>query len=329
MNSFKKILLIQTAFIGDAILATAALESLRKTLPQAELHLLVRQGNEALFAEHPYLKKIWIWNKKEQKIKNLFRLIGQVREEKFDWIVNLHRFASSGIITFLAGAKITGGFGKNPFSFLFTYKVKHIIGDGKHEVERNNLLLTAPKSPLSKEKPEISKPKLYPTAKNYEKIKPLQTGEYVCMAPASVWFTKQLPAYKWTRLCDKTTADTTIYLLGAKGDEILCNEIKNNSLHQKIEVLCGKLNLLDSCALMEKAKMNYVNDSGPLHLASSMNAPVTAFFCSTVPAFGFYPLSEESIVAEATPPPPCRPCGLHGYQACPLGHFKCAHDIEI
>ena len=141
MISFKKILVIQTAFIGDAILASAALESIHKKFPQAELHILVRNGNETLFENHPYLKKVWVWNKKENKIKNLFKIIADIRKEKFDWLINLHRFASSGLITILSKAKITCGFNKNPFSFLFTYREKHIIGDGSHEVERNHLLL--------------------------------------------------------------------------------------------------------------------------------------------------------------------------------------------
>lgn len=73
--------------------------------------------------------------------------------------------------------------------------------------------------------------------------------------------------------------------------------------------------------------MNYVNDSAPLHIASAMNAPVTAIFCSTVPAFGFGPLRENGRVVETLEKLDCRPCGLHGHQACPKGHFKCALGI--
>jgi len=59
-----------------------------------------------------------------------------------------------------------------------------------------------------------------------------------------------------------------------------------------------------------------------------MNAPVTAFYCSTVPWFGFGPLSEKSIIAETSEKLDCRPCGLHGYRQCPKGHFKCATTIK-
>ena len=80
---------------------------------------------------------------------------------------------------------------------------------------------------------------------------------------------------------------------------------------------------------MQGATMNYVNDSGPLHIASAMNAPVTAVFCSTVPAFGFGPLRANGRVVETTENLTCRPCGLHGYKACPQGHFRCALDVEV
>jgi len=322
LEDFKKILLVQTAFIGDAILASAALESLHKKFPEAELHLLVRNGNETLFEGHPYLRKVWVWNKKENKLKNLFKLLGEIRKEKFDWLIDLHRFASSGFLTMFSKAKIKSGFDKNPFSSFFTYKVKHEIENGNHEVERNHSLLQQ----FVDE--SFSKPRLYPTVENFAKIKNYTNTPYVCMAPASVWFTKQLPKQKWVELCD-LLKEKTIYLLGAPGDETLCNEIKNASSNKNIEILCGKLSLLDSCALMQNAEMNYVNDSAPLHLASSMNAPVTAFFCSTVPEFGFYPLSDNSKIVSADPPPPCRPCGLHGYKACPLGHFSCGNSIHI
>jgi ADP-heptose:LPS heptosyltransferase len=76
--------------------------------------------------------------------------------------------------------------------------------------------------------------------------------------------------------------------------------------------------------LMKKAKMNYVNDSAPLHLASALDAPVTAVFCSTIPAFGFGPLSFNSHVIETKENLDCRPCGLHGYRECPESHFMCA-----
>ena len=74
--------------------------------------------------------------------------------------------------------------------------------------------------------------------------------------------------------------------------------------------------------------MNYANDSAPMHLASAMNAPISAIYCSTVPSFGFGPLSDNSFIIETIEKLACRPCGLHGLRECPLGHFDCAQTIE-
>ena len=75
--------------------------------------------------------------------------------------------------------------------------------------------------------------------------------------------------------------------------------------------------------------MNYVNDSAPLHIASAMNAPVTAYFCSTLPSFGFGPLSDNANVIQTKQTLECRPCGLHGKRKCPQQHFNCGHQIEV
>ena len=132
------------------------------------------------------------------------------------------------------------------------------------------------------------------------------------MMPASVWFTKQYPFEKWVE-SDQLIFQQNykIYLLGGKDDAAFCTKIKENAMNKKVEVLAGKLNFLSSAALMKNAAMNYTNDSAPLHFASATDAPVTAIFCSTVPAFGFYPLSSKSFIVESQMKNfPCRPCGL-------------------
>ncbi len=148
------------------------------------------------------------------------------------------------------------------------------------------------------------------------------------MMPASVWFTKQYPVEKWIDLINNFPAEYTIYLLGGNDDLPLCEKIKSEVTNKAVEVLAGQLNFLSSAALMKGAAMNYTNDSAPLHFASAVDAPVTAIFCSTVPAFGFYPLASKSFIIETKEILACRPCSLHGLKACPLGHFKCAFTIE-
>ena len=85
-------------------------------------------------------------------------------------------------------------------------------------------------------------------------------------------------AEKWSELMDNIPQDYNIYIIGGKSDYIYSQEIIDNSKHKNCINLCGKLSLLQTAALMQHAVMNYVNDSAPMHLASSVDANTTAIF---------------------------------------------------
>ncbi|MCS7018043.1 MAG: glycosyltransferase family 9 protein [Bernardetiaceae bacterium] len=319
----QRLLIIQTAFIGDVILATALIEKMKLYYQNnVEIDFLLRKGNESLLQGHPHIRHLWIWDKQKNKYGNMWRLIGQLRQQAYTHVVNVQRFAASGIFTVLAGAKQTVGFDKNPLSCFFTRRVVHTIGNGQHEIERNQLLI----SHLTDNLPAL--PRLYPLPKHYEQVAVFKRKPYVCLAPASVWFTKQFPAEKWIELVDKLPPAWQVLLMGGKEDSNLCEYIRQHARHPQVQNIAGKLSLLAAAALMQHAHMNYVNDSAPMHLASAVNAPVCAIFCSTVPAFGYTPLSEKKIVIETPEKLSCRPCGLHGKSRCPKGHFQCATSIS-
>lgn len=316
-----KFLVIQTAFLGDAILATSILESIHRSLPEASIHILVRKGHEDLFKEHPFLGQTLVFDK-SRRWRSLLELNSRIKKEKYDAVINLHRFGSSGLLAWRSGAPVRIGFDKNPFSFGFTHKIHHDIGNSIHETERNHRLLNTYRSFPP------AKPRLYPSPEDVRTVANYKESPYLCIAPASVWFTKQWPAEKWVELI-RQKKDRKIYLLGSSNDDLLCDHIIKSSGHTQIISLAGKLSFLQTAALMKDAEMNYVNDSAPMHIASAMNAPVTAIFCSTTPAFGFGPLSDDQRIVETREPLACRPCGIHGKKTCPQGHFKCALTIPV
>jgi heptosyltransferase-2 len=322
---YRRFLVIQTAFTGDAILASAVLEKLHLHFPEAHIDILVRKGNESLFANHPFLHAVLVWNKQQHKFRHLLKMLLTIRRSRYDCVINLHRFATSGLLTAFSGAKETSGFDKNPISFLFTRKIKHVIGDGRHETERNQTLIAH----FTDDKAAL--PKLYPSVEDRQLIRRYQEQKYICIAPGSVWFTKTWPEEKWLQfihLFYRRYPEVRVYLLGAPSEKPVCDRIISAAPNSVAHSLCGTISLLQSAALMQGATMNYVNDSAPMHLASAMNAPVTAVYCSTLPNFGFGPLSDQSHVVETRQSLECRPCGLHGHRQCPQGHFACANTIE-
>jgi len=320
----QKILVIQTAFIGDVVLVTAILESIHQQNPTASISILVRKGNEALFDAHPYLDKVLFWDKKQNKYGNWLQLLFEIRKSQFHAVINVQRYAATGLWTALSGAKIKIGFDKNPFAFLFTNIIAHqAVGNGLHEIERNHALLT----PLGLF-PSV-KPALYPSALDLKAVEGYQSGPYLCMAPASVWYTKQFPMHQWIQVLNAIPFEGPIYLLGGPADKSLNDQILQVVQKKNLVNMAGRLSFLASAALQKGAVLNYVNDSAPMHFASAVNAPVAAIYCSTVPDFGYGPLSDTSFIIETEQALPCRPCGLHGKKQCPLKHFNCAETIRL
>src|SRR6187399_2068626 len=139
-----KFLILQTAFIGDVVLATPLIEKLKQHYPDAAIDFLLRKGNESLLTNNPHLRQVIIFDKKNSKYKNLLSLIPLIRKERYDYVINLQRFFGSGVLTAFSGGKHTIGFDKNPLSFLFSKSVKHTISTtdtDNHEVKRNLSLI--------------------------------------------------------------------------------------------------------------------------------------------------------------------------------------------
>jgi heptosyltransferase-2 len=320
-----KILVIQTAFIGDVILATPLIRGVIEAHPRGQVDVLVRKGNESLLKGFPGISHVLTWDKKNSKNRQLLNLLSTIRLSGYDTVVNLQRFGATGLLTAFSGARERIGFDKNPWSFLFSRKIAHCL-EGSHETQRNLELIshwTQNADP---------RPVLYPSPDDFQEVAAYQSLPYRCIAPASVWATKQVPKEQWrvliTALLNKYLNEP-VFLLGGPDDTELCEGLFQASNHrQRVINLAGKLTFLQTAALMRSARMNYVNDSAPMHIASAMNAPVTAFFCSTVPSFGFGPLSDERVIAEVNGLS-CRPCGLHGHNSCPKKHFRCALDLNM
>ena len=319
-----KFLIIQTAFIGDVVLSTAVVEKLHRFFPHATIHFLVRKGNEGLLANNPHLQEVLIWDKKNNKIRNLLKLLARIRAEKYDKVINLQRYFATGLLTAFSGAGESIGFDKNPLSFLFNTKVPHHFDPAhpRHEVERNKELI-AHFTDRS-----MNRPAIYPSAADEEKIRVYCSKPFITISPSSVWFTKKFPVEKWIECINQFPQGYRIFLLGGPDNRQECESLKSQVVYPDVEVLAGSLSFLQSAALMKQAVMNYVNDSGPLHFTSAVNAPVTAIFCSTAPVLGYTPLSDRSAIIETPETLDCRPCGWHGHRVCPKQHFRCAMGID-
>ncbi len=306
----QRVLFIQTAFIGDAILGTAAVRALHHQGFQVDV--LVRKGNEIFYQGQPNVNQVWVWDKKN-KWKSWWSLLNSVRNVKYDKIYLAQRFFTMGMFCLLSGASKKIGYSQGWWSQFYNVRIPHRWGDHVHEVQRLMDLVGSEKD----YKPQLNVSSHAVT---------LPQEDYITISPASVWKTKQAPIAVWQQVLNKYL-DKKVIVLGGPSDVFFLENCLSQLQHPQMVIKAGQYSLLQSGYVMKNAMMNFVNDSGPLHLCSATNAPVTAFFCSTVPAFGFGPLSDNSVVLENNEKLDCRPCGMHGHAQCPKGHFKCGNII--
>lgn len=323
MSSQSKVLIIQTAFLGDAVLSTSMLEKIRLESPNTQVHMLVRKGNEGILRAYPYptLQEVFVYDK-SKKWTSWWTLRKQLAQESYDQVFVVQRFFGMGLLSRCIGAKKVIGFAKNPLAWLFDERVDHDFGNGLHETERNTGLLA---SWLGK---TTYPPSLH--VENYYLPEGLDSKKYLCISPGSVWETKRLPISKWIEFIRLLPVDQPIVLMGSPNERELSDQIESACQGQGRMIFneTGNHHLLGSTYIYQQSLLAFVNDSGPMHLCSAVNTPTVALFCSTIPAFGFGPLSTWNRVIEVREKLACRPCGDHGKKNCPLGHFACGNQIE-
>lgn len=326
--TYRKVLLIQTAFLGDVIMATSLLESMHKYVDNVQIDVLVKKGCESVLSHHPFVRKVFIWRKDKQKYRFLFGLSKQIRDEKYDLIVNLQRHFSTACLCVFSRAKRMIGYNTSWLSIFFSNRFRY-PKTGMHEIEKNFQLVKA----LFPQDAIPLLPKVYPSSEDEKTARELskQYETFITVSVGSAWYTKCLPEDKWIDFLAKTPPNTGIFFLGGKNEyeksAYIIEKIRQTRPFLFMTNLCGYLSFLPSAALMRLANMNYALDSAPTHIASAVNAPITTIYCSTSPIFGFTPLSEQSRILLSKEKLSCHPCTNHGRKKCPRKHFLCAKTV--
>ncbi len=321
-----KILIIQTAFLGDLILTTGFIRRVKELYPSSKISVLVNSGTESILTGNPYISEIISLDKKQIK-KNLlhfFKFLTKIRERKFEICFSPHFSHRSSIIAFYSGAKKRIGYKQAGFSFLLNNKKSRPIL-GIHEINKLFSLVNEEKFPY--------KPELFFLEEEIKQIKETMIQEklnspFVVIAPSSIWETKRMPETKFREIIQMILEKTNYIpvLVGSKNDLQISNEVKKD-LETYVVDFTGKTNLKEFCYIISKSKVLISNDSSPIHVASAFDIPTVAIFGATIPEFGYTPLSSKQFISEIKNLD-CRPCGIHGGRVCPKQHFRCMREQD-
>ena len=320
-----RILVIQTAFIGDVILITPLIKQLKMVFPNSLIDVVVMATCAKLLENNPNINKIIVFNKKSGFL-SFKKFIKEVKSNGYDVSISPHSSFRTGLLTFLARIKTRIGFKRNLQKYLLTESIPH--PKYIHKKNKNLNLLS-----ILKQSPQYSlNTELFPSNDDYQKAHNLMDSflsPVILISPGSVWPTKRWPVENYLQLTNKLLDnDFCIVLSGSQAEREICDYIyQNTEKKNKIKNIAGEYNLLESAAVIDKVELVICNDSGALHIANAMNTPVFAFFGPTVKNIGYFPYRENDFIFQTNLP--CRPCGSHGGRKCPQKHFGCMKKIEV
>jgi heptosyltransferase-2 len=322
-----KILVIQTAFLGDVILTTPLISELKLQYPHASIDVMAIPIGGEVWKNNPDVSSVIIYDKrgKDKGIVPFVNLVLRIRKKKYDWIVSPHRSLRSAAISFFSGSPKRTAFDTSTGKFLYNDLVSY--NRNIHEVQRNLSL-------LSTEDPDKEKkPRIFPSEKEKDRVEAillkegLKIRKFAALAPGSVWATKRWPESYFVTLVERLKKENiSVALIGGKSDMELSERIIAKAGWGVN--LAGKLNPRESFYLVKKSACLLTNDSAPLHLGSAAGVPTVAVFGATIPEFGFGPYGRHPQVVLEAGHLACRPCGIHGSQKCAVGTFACMMNIS-
>jgi heptosyltransferase-2 len=343
---------LATGFIGDLVLATAAMDVAAKHFPNVRQHVVTTPVGAVVLAGAPGLSSLTVFDKRAGQLRPMLAARRQLRaalagsESGSSGVRNVvllqpHLSFRSSLL-----ARLTR---------LPTVTFEETVGGGHaavrvprvavlHEAARIALLL----EPLGVARDEAfaARPRL--AALPLRPDVPWQAtvaaqrkcgGAVIAIAPGSVWGTKRWPSERYAEVAVrlvKEHPDALVVLLGSpaekKATSIVARAVvaalpNGDADHPRLLDLAGTTSLEDLRRLFPEISVLIANDSSPVHYAAAFNVPTVAVFGATVPAMGFGPLADRSVVVQVEGLP-CRPCGAHGPMTCPLTHFRCMRDLS-
>lgn len=323
-----KILIIQTAFPGDAILTLPMIQQLKKRNGNVLIDVICIPSTKIIFEASPYINTVIELDKKG-KHKSLFALYKfsrQLRKNNYDAVYSPHRSLRSALITLELNVRETYGFDNSALKFAYRHIAKYNLSD--HEVKRNLSLIGENYSAGAWNiLPEISVPGEIKSKIDHFIKNEIKTEKIVAVAPGSVWQTKVYPADHYKEVINFLTEDGyTVILIGGEADKDLCEQVKS-TFDENVLNLSGNFSFIETVELLNHVKLLISNDSAPTHLGMCADIPVLTIYCSTVPGFGFYPYNERSEFISFNDLN-CKPCGIHGYRQCPIETFDCGYKLN-
>lgn len=312
-SSVNRLLIIRLSSLGDILLTTPLIRSIKKNYPSIKIDFVVREEFKEAVESNIYLENVYVYSREKPNTN----LVETLRKREYDIVVDLqNNFRSKRLMKNLSGWHYEF---KKPSirKFLLVNTKLNFLKDAKAIPELyaeslgENILDDGGLDFFIPEGIKSSLP---------------EDDEYIGLCPGAQHFTKMWPEEYYIELGNELTKlGYKVVLIGGSSDRLLCRMMQFK-IDNSIDV-SNQNKLFQLAADMKMCKAVICNDSGLMHLASALRVPLITIFGSSVVEFGFTPYMAESIVLE-NDSLSCRPCSHVGKSACPKVHFNCMKKIK-
>jgi heptosyltransferase-2 len=328
-----KIMVRATNWIGDAVMSLPALEALRRRFPDCEIMVVAKPWVAEVYENHPAGFRIVVYDPQgEHQGRSGFRkLIEDLRREEFEAAILLQHAFHAAWMAWRARIPIRIGYATDGRSKLLTDAVKlpprgylgHESSEYLELLFRVGLMPERP-APVRAAHLALTKPERRWAAEALKALGLIGPRHFVGLNPgASFGPAKRWPVEQYAQLGDRLVGalGADVLVFGSEAERPLAEAVARAMQHTPV-VLAGTTTLRQWMAFTERCRLVVTNDSGPMHVAAAVGAPVVAIFGSTNEvATG--PLSPWARVVKH--PVSCSPCGL---RQCPID-FRCMNEITV
>jgi len=326
-----RVLVRSTNWIGDAVMTTPAIRTIRQNCPGTEITLLALPWVCDVFQASPHIDRILRYEKngRHAGLRGKFTLAGELRREGFDAAILLQNAFEAAFISFLAGIPVRAGYTTDARGLLLTHGVRKKAAIGKqHQVHYYQEMLRGLGFTPGPDELELTVPE---DARRWAETY-LRTageggaGQIVGINPGAAYGpAKRWPVAKFAGLVKQlcATGDNLVVIFGTEADSEAAGQIRRAGDEHRVIDLTGRTTLAQAMGLIGMCSVFVTNDSGLMHVSAALHTPTVAVFGST-DHVATGPYSNNATVVRKDLD--CSPC-LETH--CPKKHFRCMEDISV
>jgi lipopolysaccharide heptosyltransferase II len=332
---YDRILLTRLKFIGDIVLTTPLLRSVRHAFPRAYIAYLGDAGAVPLLEKNPHLDEILAYDFRRPSWREQMRVVRELRRRRFDLVIDLFGNPRSALLSGLSGARVRVGPDRSGRGLLYTHRVKD-DGVPKSAVAfHNQSLRAAGIEPL----PDVRTEVILDDRERGDAAAILRADDargpgivggrpLLALHPGATWPAKRWPAERFAQLAERfrTATGGDVVVTAGPGDTEAVAAVRS-ALSRPVKVLQG-LPLRGLAAAMSCCSVVVSNDCGPMHIAVAVGTPTIGLFGPGEEDiwFPYLPVDNHRALRQDVP---CHPCHLDFCNRTGDGYMECMKKLEV